>query len=138
MSPSPFSPSCPWRSRPPSGRPRNTSSVNDSPACCQWRSVRTAGFWPRAAGTLTILTRAVTCRTFTPDGELVASGTEGDDGKAELKVWDAAGWKEKELASLDTSRVGSILSVAFSQDGKTLAAGLKPIKSAMEPLRIWD
>jgi RNA polymerase sigma factor (sigma-70 family) len=97
---------------------------------------------------------------FSPDGKFLASGGGASAAAVdreyrrsfaeipqdpdwsmehvELKVWDLATGKERTLAQGDPGR---ITSVAFSPDGKTLAAGVH-ILACNDPwegsLRLWD
>ena len=73
---------------------------------------------------------------FSPDGTQLASGSAytavppatGTDGR--LTLWDLATGEE---TTLFTDPRGAVLSVAFSPDGKTLAAGLWT-----RTIRLWD
>jgi WD40 repeat protein len=56
---------------------------------------------------------------FSPDGKTLASGNGDWDKPGQVKLWDAASWKEKAVLP----HTGEVLSVAISPDGKTLAAG---------------
>jgi WD40 repeat protein len=56
---------------------------------------------------------------FSPDGRTLAAGAGDWDRPAEVRLWDAAGWRLR--TTLKHS--GEVLCVAFSPDGRTLAAG---------------
>ncbi|MBN1200366.1 MAG: PD40 domain-containing protein [Anaerolineae bacterium] len=64
----------------------------------------------------------VTSIAFSPDGRMLAYGTQGDNdsiGKANVGIWDLE--KNEELHIL-TGHTWSIASLAFSSDGRTLAS----------------
>jgi WD40 repeat protein len=63
-------------------------------------------------------TDAVLSVTFSPDGQIVASASLGQT----IKLWDVVG--RREIAVLRSVR--NIPSIAFSQDGRVLAAALSP------------
>ena len=70
--------------------------------------------------------RAVYAVAFSPDGKLLASGSE--DMTAQL--WNTE--KRKKIATL-TEHEGWVTAVAFSEDGKTLATG-----DANKTVKLWD
>src|SRR5262249_38890698 len=66
-----------------------------------------------------------TAVAFSPDGcRVVTAGAPG------IKVWDARTWQE--LSALEAGE-GEIQSIAFSQDGRRLAAG-----GSEGTVRVWD
>lgn len=67
---------------------------------------------------------------YAPDGQTLASGS---DGEPTVKLWVTATGKER--ASLDNG--GAVFGVAFSADGKTLAAAGSNAKGAGE-ICLWD
>jgi WD40 repeat protein len=84
-------------------------------------SGRKLASWPDAAG----------CGALSADGKLLATG----QGDGTLKLWDVA--TQKLIASVKTEFVTPVL--AFSQDGRTLAAGGDADgKSGSRLIRMWD
>ncbi|MBI2806019.1 MAG: protein kinase [Planctomycetes bacterium] len=69
---------------------------------------------------------------FSPDGSTLASG---DDAGA-VTLWDASTGKQRHKL---TDLSGNVLGLAFSQDGKTVAAGVRtiPARSANR-VAVWD
>jgi WD40 repeat protein len=80
-----------------------------------WDATTGQSLWHREG-----LTRVVECLAFAPGGKLVASG--GMDGF--LRLWDAADGKELAAIKLGEECDGRVLSIAFSPDGKHLAAAI--------------
>jgi WD40 repeat protein/serine/threonine protein kinase len=69
---------------------------------------------------------------FSPDGRLLASGSDDQAGGETIRLWDAAsgrpvlGWRVAP---------GTVSSLAFSPDGRTLASGqIQPSQN----VRLWD
>jgi WD40 repeat protein len=80
----------------------------------------------KAQAILTGHTAEVWCVLFSPDGKLLATGS---DDKT-IKLWDVA--KRKELATLK-GHTDKVICLAFSADGKLLASG-----SADKTIKLWD
>ena len=80
-----------------------------------WNATTGRILWSRQGHSM-----VVECVAFAPDGEAVASG--GMDGV--LKLWAASDGKELWLAKHAQDRSGRVLAIAFSPDGKFLAAAL--------------
>src|SRR4051794_3232059 len=71
---------------------------------------------PKLRGTLNGHTGFVICVACSPDGKMLASGSQDHT----IKLWDVASGKER--ATLKGHRE-PVSSVAYSPDGKTLASG---------------
>jgi WD40 repeat protein len=82
---------------------------------------------------------------FSPDGTTLAIGCNpsgdadrpiwGSPGEGEVALWDVA--LRKEIRRLKGWQ-GKVLSVAFSDDGKTLAAGGGKMNPALGEVKLWD
>jgi len=77
----------------------------------------------------------INCVTFSVDGKRIASGS-GTLGQSQVKLWDHQTGLELLSIQVESgvySPVGQVLCVAFSKDGKRVAAG-----GAFRGVRIWD
>jgi len=69
---------------------------------------------------------------FSPDGSTLASG----DDAGFVTLWDASNGKVRHKL---TDLTGSVLGLAFSQDGKTVAAGVRTIPGrSAHRVAVWD
>jgi WD40 repeat protein len=79
------------------------------------------------------------CMSFSPDGRRLAVGYMNDSSVGAVQVWDLANGTV--TLTLDGFQLG-VLSVAFSPDGKCIAAGLGDHTDDEDPgmaeVRIWD
>jgi WD40 repeat protein len=86
--------------------------------------------WDLATGNaqaiLTGHTEDVWCLVFSPDGKMLATGSEDKT----IKLWDVA--KRKEVATLK-GHTNKVICLAFSADGKLLVSG-----SADKTIKLWD
>src|SRR3954454_9249851 len=81
---------------------------------------------PNLLATLQGHTEGVTSVAFSPDGKMLASGSNDET----IKLWDVQAGKEHATLKGHTNEVTS---VAFSPDGKTLASA-----SLDGTVRLWD
>ncbi len=79
-----------------------------------------------SAHTLAAHTRWVHSIAFSPDGELLVSGS----GDNTIKLWEISSARE---ISVHAAHANSVLSVAFSPDGRTLASG-----SGDKTIKLWE
>ncbi len=96
----------------------------------------TIKLWDLASGklleTITEHSGAVTCVTFSQDGQRLASSSANPDGT--IKLWDVNTGKLTGTLKADDWIVLSVWSIAFSPDGKTLVSG----HHADSTVKIWD
>ena len=64
-------------------------------------------------------TLAVNSIAFSPDGNILASGSSDNT----IKLWDLSSGLELKNLSLPTRALSSIMSIAFSFDGNKIASG---------------
>jgi WD40 repeat protein len=78
------------------------------------------------------LCRRILLVVFSPDGKLLAVGTESGqaDNKVRIELWDAATWQKVATLEGHTQR---ILALAFSADGRSLVSGSQDTSA-----RVWD
>lgn len=82
--------------------------------------------------TLTAHTGAVTCVTFSQDGQTLASSSASPDGT--IKLWETQTWQVKATLTSDDWIVRSIWSVALSPDGTMLVSG----HHSDSTVRVWN
>ena len=108
------------------------TEIQYSPDGTRFAVASTIGIWLYNADTgqeIDLLTghkNLVSCITFSPDGKILASGSEDNT----IRLWDANTGQHKKTLTGHTNRVNS---VAFSPDGKTLASG-----SLDGSIYLWD
>lgn len=97
---------------------------------------QTIKLWDLATGklleTITEHSGAVTCVTFSRDGQTLASSSANPDGT--IKLWDVNTGKLTTTLKADDWIVLSVWSIACSPDGKTLVSG----HHADSTVKIWD
>jgi WD40 repeat protein len=69
---------------------------------------------------------------FSPDGKFVATGG-ALKGNGEVQIWELSSGTPKLVGSLDVPHAGRIVCVAYSPDGKILAAA-----DYGHRVRLWD
>jgi WD40 repeat protein len=86
-------------------------------------------------------TRDVNCVVFSPDGKTLASVGQGGLNEpggplpGEIKLWDCQSGQERVSLKVHT---GSVSSVVFSPDGKTLASGGRVGGIFDGEIKLWD
>ncbi len=123
----PSAPSVGRQSGTPAPVPTPPSSAKTTPPpLVQTVSPRIASANVRLITTLSGHSSWVNSVTFSPDGQLLASGS----GNSTIKLWDVQTMKELRILKGHSS---DIRSVAFSPDGQILASG-----SDDNTLKLWD
>jgi hypothetical protein len=83
----------------------------------------------KIAATLKAHAADVWAVAFSPGGKTLASGDGDWDRPGDVRLWDTAAWKERKLLKTP----GEVLGLAYSPDGRSLAAGCWD-----GTLRVWD
>lgn len=104
------------------------------------RSDKTVKLWSLATGKLLrVLTakRAVCDVAFSPDGSVLAAGSESDGGAkpGEVMLWDAKTWQFKRILG-GHSDSGPMIGLTFSADSTILASDATG--SSRASMKLWD
>ena len=117
------------------GKGAITSNVQYSPDGTRFAVGTSVGIWLYDAdtheeiGLLTGHESRISCVAFSPDGQILASGSWDKT----IRLWNPHTGQHK--TTLKDDNMGSVTSVAFSPDGSTLASGGG---TSDETIRLWD